>query len=75
MLEGIAYEVGVDEPVHPDSAIEQDFTEVGTSDCAHGCTIYRSNRNPKIAVLAHYGAYGCQRTKADILAGKPYETV
>jgi hypothetical protein len=57
------YEVGVDEPPHPDQDIAQRFVEVAMSDCKYGCKIY-ADPYSEVRVLVHSRVYGCRKTMA-----------
>lgn len=56
------YEIGIDEPVHPDRNIAMRFVEFGFSDCAYGCKIF-ADPYSEVRVLVHYEVYGCWKTK------------
>lgn len=60
------YEVGTDEPAHPDMDIAQRFVEVAISDCRYGCKIY-ADPYSEVRVLVHSRVYGCRKTM-DVLA-------
>jgi hypothetical protein len=57
----VTYEVGINEPVHPDFSIAMRMQEVGISDCPFGCKIYADTRS-QVRVLAHNRIYGCTTT-------------
>lgn len=57
------YEVGIDEPAHPDRDIAMRFVEVAISDCKYGCKIY-ADPYSEVRVLVHSGVYGCRKTMA-----------
>jgi hypothetical protein len=57
------YEVGVDEPPHPDRDIAQRFVEMAMSDCKYGCKIY-ADPYSEVRVLVHSAVYGCRKTMA-----------
>ena len=54
------YEVGIDEPVHPDPSISFRFNEYAMSDCEYGCKIYKDPLSG-VKVLAHMKMYGCRK--------------
>lgn len=60
------YEVGTDEPLHPDTAIEARLEELSLSDCQYGCKLYFDPRS-NLVVLGHTASYGCVRTREVIL--------
>jgi len=60
-MPSITYEVGINEPVHPDFPIAMRFEEVAMSDCKNGCKIYADPRS-RVRVLAHNRVYGCTVT-------------
>lgn len=55
------YEVGTDEPLHPDKNIATRFVEFGMSDCEFGCKIM-ADPYSEVRVLVHYEVYGCKKT-------------
>jgi hypothetical protein len=55
------YEVGIDEPAHPDQDIAMRFVEVAMSDCKYGCKIY-ADPYSEVRVLVHSRVYGCRQT-------------
>lgn len=55
------YEVGTDEPPHPDMDIAARFIEVAISDCKYGCKIY-ADPFSEVRVLVHSAVYGCRKT-------------
>lgn len=57
------YEVGTDEPPHPDMDIAARFVEVAISDCDYGCKVY-ADPYSEVRVLVHSQVYGCRRTMA-----------
>ena len=59
------YEVGIDEPVHPDVDVAGRFVEIAVSHCKYGCKIY-ADPFSEIRVLMHSLTYGCKTTVADI---------
>lgn len=59
------YEVGINEPIHPDIDITLRFIEVEMSDCKYGCKIYQDPISG-VKVLAHFGVYGCTKKKQDV---------
>lgn len=59
------YEVGTDEPPHPDRDIAQRFVEVAMSDCRYGCKIY-ADPFSEVRVLVHSAVYGCRTTMAKL---------
>jgi hypothetical protein len=59
------YEVGIDEPPHPDQDIAQRFVEVAMSDCKYGCKIY-ADPYSEVRVLVHSAVYGCRKTMAEL---------
>lgn len=61
----VTYEVGIDEPVHPDPSIALRMNEFAMSDCKYGCKIYKDPISG-ILVLAHNRIYGCGTTHAHI---------
>ena len=60
------YEVGTDEALHPDVAINSRMEEYAVGECEHGCKLYK-DPNSELVVLGHITSYGCRRTKSDIL--------
>lgn len=54
------YEVGIDEPIHPDRKVGGRFREVELSDCEYGCKIY-ADPISRVRVLAHSAIYGCRK--------------
>lgn len=59
------YEVGIDEPAHPDPTIALRLEEVGISNCPYGCKIYKDPFSG-VRVLAHNRIYGCGTTHTHI---------
>jgi hypothetical protein len=59
------YEVGTDEPPHPDQDIAQRFVEIAISDCKYGCKIY-ADPFSEVRVLVHSRIYGCDKTMAKL---------
>lgn len=57
----ITYEVGINEPLHPDLSIALRMNEFAMSDCEYGCKIYKDPRSG-VKVLAHNRTYGCDKT-------------
>jgi hypothetical protein len=57
------YEVGTDEPPHPEMDIAARFVEVAMSDCKYGCKIY-ADPYSEVRVLVHSAVYGCRKTMA-----------
>lgn len=60
------YEVGIDEPVHPDVDITLRFREYALGECEYGCKIYRDPISG-VKVLAHFSVYGCTKKKQEIV--------
>lgn len=57
----ITYEVGINEPLHPDINIALRMNEHAMSRCEFGCKIYKDPRSG-VKVLAHNRIYGCTKT-------------
>jgi hypothetical protein len=57
------YEVGTDEPPHPDMDIAARFVEVAMSDCKYGCKVY-ADPYSEVRALVHSAVYGCRKTMA-----------
>jgi hypothetical protein len=68
------YEVGIDEPPHPDRDIAQRFVEVAMSDCKYGCKIY-ADPYSEVRVLVHSMIYGCKRTMAELAEERKDEKI
>lgn len=60
-MENITYEVGINEPPHPDFSVASRLEEVAMSSCPSGCKIYGDPRS-RVRVLAHSRIYGCTVT-------------
>lgn len=60
------YEVGIDEPLHPDHTINARMTEFQVSDCLGGCKLYK-DPNSSLVVLGHMASYGCRTTREMLL--------
>jgi hypothetical protein len=59
-MDEITYEVGVNEPVHPDLSIALRMREHAMSNCEFGCKIYADPLS-RVRVLAHNRTYGCNK--------------
>ena len=60
-MDDVTYEVGHNEPLHPDPAIASRMMEVGISNsCGFGCKIYKDPLS-RVRVLAHNSNYGCRK--------------
>lgn len=55
------YEVGINEPLHPDLDVALRLEEFGVSGCPFGCKIYKDPKSA-MTVLAHNRIYGCTIT-------------
>lgn len=60
--EKITYEVGHDQPLHPDPQVASRMVEyrISTSCPLYGCKIYKDPWS-EVRVLAHNSAYGCYK--------------
>lgn len=67
-MRNYTYEVGTDEPLHPDATINTRMEEYSLSECEHGCKLYK-DPNSHLIVLGHIASYGCTRTRDEILRG------
>lgn len=61
----VTYEVGIDEPIHPDLTVASRFRVIAIGDCEYGCKIYADPRS-SVRVLAHNADYGCTKEKSDV---------